>query len=291
MERDKPIIGIVIMIVAMAFFATKDGYAKIIVAYVPPLQLIWLQFLFTFLIIGLATVPRYGWRCLIPTPFGLQIFRGLASFLVVATLYWSLIYIPLADASAMVLISPIIVTGLSPLLLKEKIGFRRFSAVLIGFIGVIIILRPGFRGNIEGYLIGLLSGIFSALNYLGNRRLRSFHPPLVNIAHSVLIGIVFFAPIIPLIWEPIPQEQNMNFVPFLALSLIAHSLLVTAFIFGPASAIAPFQHSLIIFATIVGAVLFGVLPDSLTWFGISLIVGAGVYIAVREQVISNRSKG
>jgi S-adenosylmethionine uptake transporter len=283
MSDHKPLFGIAIMILAMALFATKDSIAKFIVMDLNPAQIIWMQFTVTFMILAAVTAPTHGWRAFQPTPFGWQLGRGLASVAGVGTFYWALSFLPLADATAMAMVAPVVVTVLSPVLLAERIGTRRILAVFVGFAGVLVILRPGFGGDTEGYLIALLSGVLFGLLYVGNRRLGGLHPPLVNIAHNVLFGVVFLMPVMPLIWVDLPDTQYVNFSGFLAIALVGQGLMVSAFIYAPASVIAPYQHTVIVFATVIGYLVFGTFPDVLTWAGIVMIVGAGVFIAMRES--------
>lgn len=274
--------GIAIMVAAMALFAVKDSFAKIIVIDITPMQLIWLQFAFTFAVLLAVTWPAHGWRAFRLTPLPWQLMRGLASVTGVGSLYWALSYIPLADACAMILTAPLVVTALSPLMLGERIGPRRIIAVVIGFVGVLLILRPGFRGELEGYLIAAMVGVLYGLNYIGNRKLGPMHPPLINYAHTVLPGTVVLAPAMLFIWADIPADKGLSLAGFLAFALISTGLMVTAFRFAPAAVIAPYQYTTIIFAAIAGYIVFGDFPDLWTWAGILLIVASGIYIALRE---------
>lgn len=156
----------------------------------------------------------------------------------------------------------------------------------MGFAGVLVILRPGFNEDITGYLIAFMSGLLFGVFYLCNRLLAGHHPPFVNIAHNVLFGTVLLAPIMPFVWIDPPQAQLVNFAGLVIIASLGQSLMVSSFLFGPASTIAPYQHSVIVFVVIVGYVIFGTLPDLLTWVGITMIVGAGVYIAVREKQLA-----
>lgn len=291
MQSPKLFLGIFLMIMAMFLFASKDGIAKVIVREVNPAELIWIQFTFTFIILAIATARKYGLRALKPSPLGLQVMRGTASFGGIGCFYWTLQYIPIADATAMVLIAPIVVTALSPCLLHEKIGVYRTCAVLVGFVGVLIILRPGFRGDIEGYLIGLLTGVLYGFNYIGNRRLGGLHPPLVNIAYNVLPGVVLLAPVMLFVWETPPAMLlNFSLPAFLVIAFVAHCCMISAFLFAPASVIAPYQYTVIVFASIIGYVFFATFPDFATWIGIALIVAAGILIALREAQNAKHSK-
>lgn len=282
MKQTGSLFGIVVMISAMAFFSLKDGLAKFIVTDVTPLHLIWLQFAVTFFLMAAVTYPKHGFQAFVPTPPGLQLWRGMTVVAGIGAFYWTLIYVPLAEASAMILIAPLVVTALSPFFLGEKIGPRRIAAVVIGFLGVLFILQPGFRGDIQGYLIGILTGLLYGLNYILTRKIGSGHSPLVGVAHSVLIGLVVLTPWIMLNWQPVPPAQYGTIIAFMLFAIIGHSCMISAFRYAPATVIAPYQYTVIVFAAAVGFLFFGTFPDVYSWAGIALIITAGLYIAVRE---------
>ncbi len=274
------------MIAAMALLSMKDGIAKVFVRDISAFQVIWVQYACTFAVVALIAVPRYGWRVFLPTPLGWQIVRGIAGISAVGTYYLSLSFIPLADATAMALFAPIIVTLLSPYLLGEQVGIRRQIAIAVGFIGVVIILRPGFAGSSIGYYIGLLGGFIMGLYFIGNRKISASHPPLINVAHNVLIGAVAAAPVIPFIWVDPPSPNATSYLVFLALAISGQGLMLTAFRHAPAGVIAAFNYTLIVFATLIGYFVFGTFPDPVTWVGIALIVLAGLFIALRENALN-----
>lgn len=283
MNPQNPMFGITLMTLAMAFFASKDGFAKVIVNDMSPVQLIWLQYVITFFVLVLLTAPQHGWRAFLPTPFWPQLLRGIFSVAGVGSFYWALVYIPLADASAMILIAPLIVTALSPFVLGESLGIKRVLAVVVGFIGVLFILQPGFRGDTPGYAIALFTGLFYGLNYISNRFVGQYHPPLVNAAHSVIVGAVLLTPVMPMVWSVTPASQYFSLAAFLLIAIWGQTLMVIAFRYGQASVIAPYQYTVIVFATAIGYYYFGTFPDALTWVGILLIIAAGLFIALREH--------
>lgn len=282
MTSQKPLLGVALMTLAMALFIVKDSFVKLIVQDLNPAQILWLQFTTIFLVMAAATVPKLGWAALIPKPFGWQLMRGVASVAAIGTFYWSLYFIPLADATVMASVAPSVVAILSPFMLDERIGPRRIVAVVVGFAGVMIILRPGFGGQSVGYVIAVAAGCLMALFFIGNRRLAGLHPPLVTIAHNALIGTVLLAPVMPFVWvDPLPAH-GLHLTGFLIFAVIGQSLMVTSFQFAPAAVIAPYQYTNVVFAIIGGYILFDTFPDAYVWAGIVLIVGAGIYIALRE---------
>lgn len=283
-----PALGILVMIGAMVGFTLRDVAAKFLVLDVTPVQIIWIQFTFSFLLLAAVTYPRHGLRAFMPTPEVLQFWRGVTAVGGTGFYYWALYYLPLVDVAAVVLIAPLVVTALAPVLLGEKIGLQRTLAVVVGFSGVLLILRPGFSGSLTGYFIALAAGIFFGLNYICNRKLGTLHPPLVNVAHNLIFGAVMLAPATFILWVDIPVAQFFMFSLFLAAGLAAHFCLVNAFRYGPANVIAPFQYSIIITATVGSYVFFGTVPGLLTYAGAAIVIGAGLFIGLREAHAARR---
>ena len=283
MNSNKPLLGIALMVLSTAFLATKDGLAKTFLDQVGPVQIIWVQYVGNFLAMALISAPRHGWNVIAPRPLGWQLFRGTASAAGVATLYWALTYIPLADATAMFMLAPVVVTMLSPLLLGERIGLHRWIAVGVGFAGVVCILRPGFGGDMRGYYIALLAGFLLGFYFIGNRRLAALAPPLLNVTHNALMGGIVLTLFLPLFWHPVPAPAIPKLAGIVALAIIGQALMISAFNYAAAAVVAPFTYAMLVFAAIIGYVAFGAIPDLPTWAGMVLIVGAGLYIAHRER--------
>ena len=283
MNSSKPLVGIGLMVLSTAFLASKDGLAKTFLDQVGPVQIIWVQYVGNFIAMALISAPRHGWNVIAPRPLGWQLFRGAASAAGVATLYWALTYIPLADATAMFMLAPVVVTMLSPLLLGERIGLHRWIAVGVGFAGVICILRPGFGGDMRGYYIALLAGFLLGFYLIGNRRLAGLAPPLLNVTHNALMGGILLTLLLPLVWQPIPLTAMPKLAGIVVLAIFGQALMISSFNYAAATVVAPFTYAMLVFAAIIGYVVFGTVPDVPTWIGMMLIVGAGLYIAHRER--------
>lgn len=282
MNSSRPLRGIFLMILSMVFLPTKDGFAKILGAYYSPLEIIWAQFWLMFLVLAPFIIWRYGLGVLWPRPFGLQVLRGVSAAVGIGLFYAAVLYIPLANITAIYFLAPLVVTAFSPFVLQEKVGVRRWSAVIVGFLGVSIILRPDIDGFNTGYGIALVGGVAIGIFYLLNRKLAGVAPPSVALAHSVVIGAVLLSFAVPAVWvEPRPTDI-MNIGYFVFFSILGQGLLMAAFVYGAASLIAPFQYFGIVSATLFGYFVFGDLPDGWTWVGIAIICGSGIYIAVRE---------
>lgn len=279
----RSLVGIALMVLSTAFLASKDGLAKTFLDQVGPAQMIWVQYVGNFAAMALISAPRHGWDVFRPAPLGWQLFRGGASAAAVSTLYWALTYIPLADATAMFMLAPIVVTMLSPFLLGESIGWRRKVAIFVGFLGVLAILRPGFGGDMRGYYIGLLAGVLLGLYFIANRKLAGLAAPLLNVTHNALTGAIVLTLFLPLYWQPIPPAALPKLAAVVALAVIGQALMISSFNYAPAGVVSPFTYAMLVFAAIIGYVAFGTFPDLATWIGIVLIVGAGLFIAHRER--------
>jgi|LNFM01.1.fsa_nt_gb drug/metabolite transporter (DMT)-like permease len=290
MNSSKPLVGIGLMVLSTAFLASKDGLAKTFLDQVGPVQIIWVQYVGNFIAMALISAPRHGWNVIAPRPLGWQLFRGAASAAGVATLYWALTYIPLADATAMFMLAPVVVTMLSPLLLGERIGLHRWIAVGVGFAGVICILRPGFGGDMRGYYIALLAGFLLGFYLIGNRRLAGLAPPLLNVTHNALMGGILLTLLLPLVWQPIPLTAMPKLAGIVVLAIFGQALMISSFNYAAATVVAPFTYAMLVFAAIIGYVAFGAVPDVPTWIGMFLIVGAGLYIAHRERQAASRPR-
>ena len=191
----------------------------------------------------------------------------------------------------MIFLAPLVVTALSPVVLGEALGVRRTIAVIIGFLGIVLILRPAFDGDPKGYIIGLAAGFSIGLFYIATRKLAAYTPQIVAAAYTPLIGAFLIAPLAPFFWTtPVAADGGM-IAAFLVLATLGQVMMISAFSYAPANIIAPFQYSQIIGAIGFSVIVFGDFPGPWTWSGIALIAGAGIYIAVRETKIKAAAPG
>ena len=285
MTKTSPIIGIFLMVFASALLAGKDGLAKTFLDQVEPFQLIWMQFAGTFFVLGLIAIPKHGWQVFQPQPLSEQFLRGTFNISAVVSLYFAISFIPLADATAMMLFAPAVATILSPLVLGEKIGIMRVGAVIVGFAGVLAILRPGLSGDPLGYYFGLGSGVLLGGYFLFNRRLAGGQPIILGITHNALMGTLAATPFLPFFWGPVPETLYFLLTICLAMAVVGQGAMITSFKFAPAAVISPYSYTMLIFAVAIGFFVFGTVPDASTWVGIVLIVGSGIFIAYRERLV------
>ena len=285
-----PLIGILFVSTALSINAVKDGVAKLLGGYYPPLMLVWIHLAFTCLLLMPLVFKKYGRTVLSPQKFGIQVLRSTLFVLGISLFYWSLNYIPLADTTSMVFIAPIVVTALSPIILGEKLGLHRSLAVLVGFVGVYIILRPEFSGDRFGYILGLGAGSCLGMFYMANRKLAEYQPQLVAVTYTAIFGTLLLLPTLPFVWIIPRLSDSALLTSFVLLAIIGQIFLISAFSYTKASTLAPFQYTQLIAATIVGVIVFDTFPDQTTWLGIFLIVVSGLYIALREAMITQKGE-
>ena len=209
--------------------------------------------------------------------------------LAVGLFYSAITDIPFADATALIFLSPLIVTLLSPFLLGESVGIHRWVALIMGFLGSLLIIQPGFQELRLGTLAGLGSGLIFALFQISARTLAQQETLVVMVLYTVLVGAVTMNFLIPVYWVT-PQVSDGALLLVMAIfSACGQGLLIYAFVAAPAVVVAPFFYVTIIIATAIGHLAFGDFPNMTAWAGIMTIIACGVYIALRESKINEVS--
>jgi len=278
------LIGIGLMLLAMAILPGIDVIAKYMGAHgTPVLMIVWARLTFGAALTLPFALPHAGLRGLLPaTP----LIHGLrASLLICATFFffWSLRFLPIADALAIFFVQPLVVTALSPLVLKEHVGPRRWAAVGVGFIGTLIIIRPGFGGLNLGALLALGAGMSLALYMLLTRRIAGAQKAIVTTFHTNLLGAVITSALVPLVWiTPTPTDWLL-FVTLAIIANIGHNFIVRAYDHAEASLLAPLAYTEMVTSTVLGYLFFGDFPDAWTFVGVAILISCAIYISVRER--------
>ena len=280
-ERSTRLAGIALMLLAVFMFSFGDATGKFIVATYSVGQLLCLRACAALLLLApMIWRQRLQFTNLERPP--LQVFRVALSTLEVAAFFLATVYLPLADVVTYYLACPIFVTALSGIVLREQIGWRRWSAILIGFAGVLIALHPSSQSFSWPALIALCGSISFAVLMLITRHLRK--TPDVVMAASQFVGTFLLGAVMaPFGWvTPTPKSLALfaaaGIISVCALMCVNRSLKL-----APASAVVPYQYSVIVWAVIFGYVVFGDKPAPATLVGAAIIIGAGLYIFLRER--------
>lgn len=277
-----PGIGIALIVAAMLVVPVNDAIAKLLSDRFATEQIVWARFLFHLLGLMPLALWRYGPRALWPARPGLQLLRGALFVLSVGLFFAALARMPLADAMALLFIAPLAVTALSPWLLGERIGPRRWAAVVVGFVGALVVLQPGSGVLAGGAPLAVAAGLAHALYLIVTRKLSGSGPALVTLAFSAVVGVAVTSLLVPFAWVTPTVTDWLLMAAMGAVAATAHLLVILAYDRAPASLLAPFGYVEIVTATLLGFLLFGDFPAPVTWTGIAIIVASGAYISLRE---------
>ncbi len=279
--RSARLAGIGLMLVSVCVFAFGDTLGKFIVATYSVGQLLLLRSAAALIVLSpLIWRNRRKFLCL-QRP-RLQLFRVVLSTLEVAAFFLATVYLPLADVVTYYLATPIFVTALSAIVLRERVGWRRWSAILIGFCGVVIALRPSAQTVSWPAMIALGGSMAFAVLMLITRSLRA--TPDIVLASAQFIGsFAFGALLAPFGWIAPTLGGLSLFVAAGCISVAALLCGNRSLKLAPASVVVPYQYSMIIWAVMFGYVVFGDVPSWATILGAAIIIGAGLYIFLRER--------
>ena len=173
-------------------------------------------------------------------------------------------------------------TLLSPFLLGENVGLRRWIAVLVGFAGVLLVIQPGFQEFHIGMIIAVASGIMWGLYGIATRKLTQQELPRIMMVYAAFIAIVGVSPFLHTYWVAPRLDHSVMIIAMGALATGGHALMVYSYAAAPATVVTPFLYASIVAATLQGYFIFGDFPNTIAWIGITTIIACGIYIALRE---------
>jgi drug/metabolite transporter (DMT)-like permease len=222
---------------------------------------------------GIAAAPR---------PL-LQLLRVVMSVTESIMFFWAVTYLPLADTVTFYLAAPIYVTALSAIFLREPVGWRRWSAVLVGFIGVLIALRPSAATLTWPALIALTGSVFFSIFLITTRQLRGTSA-VVLVSGTFGAMLIVAGTVAPFSWI-VPSARDLALMAVLGVvATVAFACINRSLKLAPASVVVPYQYTMIVWAVALGFAVFGDVPDRFTLIGGAIIIAAGLYIFWREQV-------
>jgi len=281
---DRPLTGIILMAIGVTIVPIMDGIAKYLTIDYPVMQIVWGRFVFHLLWLLPLLLIFFPLRDLLrPRHPLLQFVRS--GFLLCATIlfFTAIKFMPLADALALLFISPMVCTLLSPWLLQERVGIWRWLAVGAGFLGALIVIRPGFGVFQWASLLALGAGVMHGCYLVTTRILAGSARTAITLFYTAIIGAVAMSIVAPTVWVPPDTTTWILFATIGLIAAVGHFLIIKSFERAPAPVVAPVTYAEIIMATIVGYVMFKDFPDMWTWVGIVIIVASGILISVREH--------
>jgi drug/metabolite transporter (DMT)-like permease len=276
--------GIGLFLSAIFLFACLDTLAKYMTRDMHVMQIAWGRYVFSSAFL-LVLMPRYG--VVRPLRSARPWFQILRALLLAATslmFFTSVSFLPLADVVAIGFLAPLILTGLAHFVLGERVGIRRWLAILVGFIGVLVIIRPGF-GVHWAVFIALAMAASNGVYQLATRMLAGVDSAQTTIFFTNIMGSVAFSLVIPFFWSPPGVEGWAAMAALGFLGGLGHYLLIHAFAHAPASMLAPFAYTAILWVTFTGYLVFGEFPDLWTVVGAGIIIASGIYVFYREAYL------
>ncbi|WP_448190998.1 DMT family transporter [Azospirillum sp. sgz301742] len=275
--------GILLVVVAVFFFSCSDAAAKYLSQTLPSIEIGWIRYA-CFSVLVLPLILRGRQSALRTERPLLQILRGLGMLGSALFFIIGMRYLPMAEAAATSYVSPAFVTALSIPLLGERVGPRRWAAVLIGLIGVFIVIRPGGAAFQPAAVFPILSAMSWAGGIVITRRMTGMEDPTTTLVWTALTGFVVLSALLP--FDAVMPSATELALGLLigVVSTLGQWLLIQAYRHGDASVLAPFSYIQLVWSTAAGYLVFAAVPDLWTFAGMSVIVASGLYTAHRERV-------
>ena len=274
--------AVILNISAWMLLPLMDGIAKYLSQEIHFLQVVWGRYFFMAVFSILITSLFFKKNLIFPKLIKIQILRSSFLFLSTIFFFYAISVISMAEAITLSFISPIIATILSFVILKEKVGPRRWIAVLAGFVGVLFVIRPGFNEINLASIAAVGAGICYAFYLISTRKLSATDNPLMTLIFTGFTGCIVISLIVPFFWTSLSLSQWVLLISLAAIGTMAHFLIILSLSYAEASKLAPLGYSEIIMNVIIGYYFFGDFPDQWIWLGLIIIVASGIYISLRE---------
>ena len=272
-------------LLAWVMLPIMDGFAKYLSSDLPVLQITWARYFFT-VAFTLPVMFFFFRKNLVWTDKPkLQLIRGLILLTANVCFFYSISIISLAKALTLAFIAPLIVTAFSPIFLGEKVGFRRWSAVIIGFIGSMVVIRPGFVEINLASLAALGTGVMYGFYLIITRKLSSSDNPLLTLLLTGVVGAIIISFVMPFVWIKPTLNQWSMMAAIGIFACVGHLFIILSLKYADASKLAPFSYFEIVTNIIIGYYFFSDFPDKWTFLGLFIIILSGIYISRRENIV------
>jgi drug/metabolite transporter (DMT)-like permease len=281
--------GILLMVAAVGTFVLMDTTAKYLSRWYPVPLIVWARYVSNLAILLAFLAARGELRQLRTARPGLQFARGLLLALATLLFFTSLSVLPLADANAIAFAMPLFVAALAVPMLGERLEMARLLAILAGFAGALVIVRPGSELFTPYALLPLGMAVCNALYQILTRKVAGLEPPLTSLVWGALVGAVLLSAIAPFVWvSPQAVSHGALIVIIGILASVGHFLLIKAYDHANATLLAPYTYTALVWAVLLGWLVFGDFPDGWSLVGMGIIVLSGLYLANRQRFTVRR---
>lgn len=277
--------GVAFMVGATLLFITMNTTVKILSAHLPVAELIWARtFGHLVLILALFAPTHGGWRLLVTRAPGAQVARSILLIASTSLFFTAIGRVPLADATAVSFTAPLVVAALAGPALGERVTLGHWLAIAAGFAGALFVIAPTGAGFNPWAILVFGSAICYAVYQLLTRHVAGTDAPETSVTYSALVGTLLLSVIVPFVWKT--PEQPSHAIALASLGLfggLGHYFVARAFVLGAASIMSPFHYVQLVWAAVVGYLIFGDVAGVRTWVGAMLISGSGLFVALSER--------
>ena len=280
----RPMLGVLYMCAACALFPIMNGIVKLLAATYEPTQIVWFRIVVHLGLVALLFTPRMGLDLFRTRRIGLQFVNSVMMLLSTLLFFSAVKWVGVAEAIAVSFVAPLAVVLLAWPLLGERITAMRIVAVILGFAGVLVVIRPGSSVFQWASVLLLGSALCYAVYQVIIRRLAGVDHPATSIFYSVLLGAIVMSTLMPLVWMwPKSPVDWLLLLSLGALGGFGQYCVARALTYASANLIAPLNYTQMIGSVIVGYLMFAEVPDAYTWLGTVLIVGAGLLVTLQVR--------
>ena len=284
--RRQRLIGIGLMCLTVMFFASLDTSAKYLGALMDPLEVAWARYTSAFVLTLFVSNPVTQPGLMKTSRPVLQVVR--ASLLVTSTVlnFFALRWLQLDEALSIIFTYPFIVAIASGPILGEWLGWRRWTAIGVGFCGVLLITRPGLGSFNPGAALSLASVICYGLYAVLTRVASRFDSNQTSLFYNNAVGALVMLPVIPFVWTtPANWKISLMLVGIGVLGSVGHFFMISAHRLAPASVLSPFIYTQLVWVVILGYLVFDHVPNELTMVGAAIVISSGLYLLYRERKV------
>lgn len=279
-DYSRPLLGVFFLILAVACFALLDTTVKVLSATVSVLLVVWFRYLFQAIVMAAVLLPTRGWRSLRTAKPVQHVLRGILLLLTSTLGFISLIYMPVGEFTAIIMLTPLVVTLLAALFLKESVDLRRWLLVLGGFAGALLVIQP--TGEAIGWAVGIplaMVLVYALFQILTSRMARTEDAMTLHF-YTGWTGALGISLALPWIWQTVEDWQTLGLLGLAGLfGTVGHFILIQAFKRAPAATLAPYLYTQIGFALLAGWLVFDHVPGAMELWGIALITACGATLA------------
>ena len=274
--------AIILNLSAWAVLPFMDTIAKYLSSEISFFQITWARYFFT--VFWTLPLMFFFFRKSLKWTENpkLQILRGMTLLLANVCFFYSISVISMAKALTLAFIAPLVTTALSPIILGEKVGIKRWSAVIVGFLGSLVVIRPGLIEINLATISALGTGFFYGVYLIITRKLHSVDNPLLTLLITGVVGAIISSLFVPIVWINLSQSQWLWLALMGIFACLGHLLLIYSLRYADASKLAPFGYFEILTNIILGYYFFKDFPDRWTFAGLFIIISSGIYVFRRE---------